>query len=414
MEVLVEQPCPQCGGQITLNAAHRLLTCPYCGVKNFMQAAGAFRFILPVHKTSGQGGRLLYAPYIRFKGNVFQVNDTGISYRVVDTTQDGFPLSGLPPSLGLRPQAMPLLRVNGQSPGRFLRLSVKLSVILQKVARLNTLAGKETKKTYHQAFIGEELSYIYLPLRQEKQALIDAVVNAPLVELEKVRAVPLKGIRASKSWQVKFTATLCPRCGWSLDGEGDALVLHCLNCETSWSLGNQGLKRITAAMVQGNDKDALYLPFWKISAHLPSLNIWSFADFLERTNQPVVVGKLWRDKVMSFLIPAFKLRPKTFLHISKQSTLNQWALGQEQPLHTTLPLYPVTLPLNEARQSIKVVLAASSVSRKRVFPYLPGVHPENLSSRLVYLPFTDRQYDWLQPRTRAVIIKSVLNFGRSL
>jgi predicted RNA-binding Zn-ribbon protein involved in translation (DUF1610 family) len=414
MDIQVEQPCPQCGGQITLNATHRLLTCPYCGVKSFLQTNGAFRYCLPLKTIRGRSSNLLYAPYIRFKGNVFLVSDSGISYRVVDTTQDGFPMPGLPPSLGMRPQAMPIKRLNGDSPGRFLRLSVKISVILDKAARLNTLADKVGKNVYHRAFIGEDISYIYLPMRQENNALVDAVVNTLLVDLDKVRSYPLKGSRSNSRWQVHFMATLCPGCGWNLEGEGDALVLHCNNCNTSWYLGERTLERLNCRMVPGEPETPLYLPFWKISAHIPSLKIWSFADFLERTNQPVVVGKLWRDKAMSFWIPAFKLRPKIFLQTSRQTTIGQWALGQDQPLQRVPGVYPVTLPLNEARQSIKVVLAATAVSRKNIFPYLPGVHPENMTASLVYLPFTDRQYDWLQPRSGTVVSKTVLQFGRHL
>ncbi len=74
----------------------------------------------------------------------------------------------------------------------------------------------------------------------------------------------------------------------------------------------------------------------------------------------------------------------------------------------------MTLPCNEARQALKVILAASAASPKRIFPYLPGAHVENISSTLVFLPFIDQNHDWVQPQTGTVIAKSVLRFGRSL
>jgi DNA-directed RNA polymerase subunit RPC12/RpoP len=414
MKIRVEQPCPQCGGQITLDATHRLLTCPYCGVKNFLQTEGPFRYTLPAAPAADDPQSLLYAPYIRFKGNVFLVSETGISYRVVDTTQEGFPLPGLPPSLGLRPQAMNLARLNSDSPGRFLRLSRKLPVILEKAARINDLSGDRGKKVYHRAYIGEDVSYIYLPLRRENNCLMDAVVDTPLVDCKKASSFPLKGSIYNSRWQVNFLATLCPRCGWSLDGEKDCLVLSCRNCDTTWYLGKKGLERIECRIVPGKPDTSLYLAFWKISAHIPSMKIWSFADFMNRTSQPVLSGKLWKSRVMSFWIPAFKLSPKMFLQTARQATVNQWLLDRDQELHTLPNLYPVTLPFSEARQALKLVLAVSAVSRKDVFPHLPEAQAENITASLVYLPFTDRNYDWMQPRTGAVIAKNVLKLGRHL
>jgi len=414
MDIRVEQPCPQCGGLITLSASGRVLTCPYCGVKNFLQANGPFRYALPGKADAAKQDQLLYAPYLRFKGNVFLVTETGISYRVVDTTREGFPMPGLPPSLGMRPQAMKLARPGAESRGRFLRLAVKASVILDKAARIHALSGKDEKELYLRAYIGEEVSFIYLPLLRENGMLVDTVADTPLVSLEKVASYPLKGSPFNPRWQVKFLATLCPRCGWSLDGEGDCLVLTCSNCDTAWQLGTTGLEPISCRIVPGGTDTAVYLAFWKISAHLPSMKIWSLADFMKRTNQPVVIHSDWQERVMNFWIPAFKLQPKIFLKAGRQATVNQWRLDGEQEFNVLPNLYPVTLPASEARQAIKVIVAASATSPKNIFPYLPAAHVENISSTLVFLPFEDRQHDWVQPRTGTVIAKSVLQLGRRL
>jgi hypothetical protein len=391
-----------------------LLTCPYCGVKNFLQAGGPFRYTLPGKLDAAVQNQVVNAPYLRFKGNIFLVSETGISYRVVDTTQSGFSMPGLPPSLGMRPQAMKLARLSAENQGRFLRLSVKAPVILEKVARIHALSGKHGKHVYHRAYIGEEVSFIYLPLLCKGDMLVDAVIDEPLVALEQAAACPLKGSPFNPRWQVKFLPTLCPRCGWSLNGAGDCLVLTCSNCDTAWQLGASGLERIDCRIVHGGPDTALYLAFWKISAHLPSMKIWSFADFMERTNQPVVPRKEWHERVMNFWVPAFKVRPKIFLQLGRQTTISQWRLDKDRELNVLPNLYPVTLPVSEACQSLKVLLAASTASRKKIYPYLAGASAENISSALVFLPFTDQKYDWVQPQTGTVIAKSVLKFGRSL
>ncbi len=414
MKINVEQPCPQCGGMVTLSASDRLLTCPYCGVRNFLQSAGPFRYSLPERMEIEELDQLLYAPYLRFKGNIFFVTDTGITYRVLDTTQSGFQMPGLLPSLGVRPQAMKLVRLHKKSKGRFLRLAIKASNILEKAARLHDIFSKGGEELYHRVYVGEEVSFIYLPILRTDEMLLDAVTGNPLVSLDKVAATPLTGSPFKPHWQTKFLATLCPRCGWNLDGEGDCLVLTCSNCDTAWEVSKKGLERIAAKIVPGDRNTAMYLAFWKISAHFPSMKIWSFADFLRITNQPIVARKEWHERVMSYWIPAFKLRPKIFLRTGKQTTVSQWRLGQEEEMQIRPDLYPVTLPLSEAKQTLKLMLAASAVSMRRVYPALPGTKPDTISATLVYLPFIDRQHDWMQPQTGTVIAKSVLKFGRSL
>lgn len=413
MGIRVEQSCPQCGGPVTLSTSDRLLTCPYCGVKNFLQSNGLFRYALPDKVDQEDQDQLLHAPFLRFKGNLFFVTESGISHRIVDTTRAGISMPGMPPTLGVRPQAMNLLRLNKKSRGRFLRLTVKANVLLEKTAK-KYIRLNDDEELFHRTYVGQSVSYIYLPLYKNDDMLMDGVVNQPLVSLDEIASYPLDGSPYNSRWQVKFLATLCPRCGWNLDGEGDCLVLTCSNCDTAWQVSKKGLERISCRIVPGGTDTALYLAFWKISVHLPSMKIWSFADFVRFTNQPFVARKEWHDRVMSFWVPAFKLRPKVFLRAGSQTTVSQWRLDQDQDFHVQPNLYPVTLPLAGASQALKILLAASATSRKKVYPHLRGAKAENISSSLVYLPFVDKSHDWMQPQTGTVIAKSVLHFGRTL
>jgi hypothetical protein len=345
---------------------------------------------------------------------MFFITERGISYKVVDTTRNGFPLPDLAPSLGVRPQAMKLVRISRKTRGRFLRLSVKAKDLLEQATRLDIQTGKSGSELFHRAYIGEHISFIYLPLLRRKNKLLDAVIDEPVVSLDEISSVPVKGAPFNPRWQMRFLPTLCPRCGWSLDGEGDCLVLTCSNCKTAWQAGPKGLERISCTIIPGGGDTALYLGFWKISVQFASLKIRSFADFIQLTNQPMVARREWHDQVMHFWIPAFKLRPKIFLHAGRQATVNQWRLGKEEELQILPNLYPVTLQSNEARQALKVTLAASAISPKKIFPYLRQARPENVSSKLVFLPFVDQRHDWVQPQTGTVIAKTVLRFGRTL
>lgn len=413
MDIQVEQGCPQCGAPVTLSEADRLLSCPYCGVKNYLQTSGAFRYFLPHRMEEPDREHLLHAPYIRLKSNIFQVTESGITYKIIDTTQLGFVMPGLPPTLGVRPQAMKIGRLSPATGGRFLRLTVKAKMIQDKAIQLSRLAIPRGETLFHRAFIGDTLSFIYLPLSRDESHLIDSVTDNPLIGLNEISSYPLKGADFNPRWQVNFLPALCPRCGWNLDGEGDCLVPTCSNCDTAWHLSDKGLQRLAWQIQPGDQQTSLYLPFWKIQAHIPELKIFSFADFIRRTNQPMIPKPEWQERVMSFLIPAFKLRPKIFLQTSRGVTISQWRLRFDEG-HITPNLYPANLPLSEARQAIKITLAASAASLKKIVPYLPEVHIQNTTASLAYLPFIDKSHDWFQPQTGAVVAKSVLRFGRGL
>lgn len=413
MDIRIEQECPQCGAPVTLFETDRLLTCPYCGVKSFLHSFGAFRYYLPDKLHDDAREQILYAPYIRFKSNVYQVNEKGISYKVIDTTRLGFEMPGLPPTLGVRPQAMKIRRVTPKTKGRFLRLSTKAKVILEKAIQSSRLLRQNDGPLYHRAFIGDTVSIIYQPTNKDESNLLDSVTNNPLISLDKITKYPLKGTAYNPRWQVHFLPALCPHCGWSLEGEGDCLVPTCTNCDSAWEISDRGLQRLDWMIQPGNQETFQYLPFWKIHAHVPELKIFSFADFVHQTNLPIVPKKEWHEKVMSFMIPAFKLRPKTFLQVSRQMTINQWKLNLE-PGHVVPELYPVNLPQSEAKQAVKVTLAEAAVNTKDILPHLPRTRLKNPTGYLAYLPFIDKGYDWFQPHTETVIAKSTLHFGRTL
>ncbi|MGE4560178.1 MAG: hypothetical protein AB7E77_08255 [Desulfobulbus sp.] len=412
MNIRVAQGCPQCGAPADLTEADQLLTCAFCGTSNYLHTTGPFRYVLPHAEPKGDEGFLL-APYLRFKGTIYLVSDQGIEHRVIDTTQVANPMPGLPPSLGLRPQAMGLHRLDPRAPNRYLLQSIRANAILEKAASVGNLGGTLKEGLYHRAYIGESLSYIYLPISVCSGALMDAVNGSRLSGLEEAAVQVIQGRSYNPNWTVRFLATLCPHCGATMEGAGDSRVLLCGNCHTGWSLGTERLTRVDWRLQPGAADTAIFLPFWKITAHVPALSIYSFADFIERTNQPMLPRPRWRERAMSFWIPAVKLRPKIFLQAGRQVTLGQWLLKTEEG-RAAACFFPVTLPATEARQAVKVILAATAASPRRVYPFLPQVRLAEAMVQLVYLPCADRGHDWVQPETGMTIAKNILSFGRSL
>ena len=405
MGFTVEQECPQCGAPIGLEETDHLLQCPYCQVKSFLFAPDYFRLVLP-HKAPDK--EIIYAPYLRFKGNTYACQGQTIGHRIVDITHLGTPVKGLPISLGLRPQAMKMRFVTQDTAGSFLRCSLGVDDVLARAGKRTSGSGR----LFHRAYIGETVSLIYLPLFVHKETLFDAIINRPIVKLNQGEDI-LGSADNHPRWRLTFMSTLCPQCGWNLEGERDSVVLTCNNCNTAWEASEGRFVRVGFGVVPGQGEKTMYLPFWKIAARADGIGINSFADFIRLTNQPRVVQKDWENQDMSYWCPAFKIRPKIFLRLLSQLTISQKDFKTKE----TIPkkdLYPVTMPQSEAAQSLKLTLANSALTKRNTFPLLPQVNFAIKDSTLVYLPFTDKGHDMVQQDIRVSINKRALEYGRYL
>ncbi len=406
MGLTVEQECPQCGAPIGLEETDHLIQCPYCSVKSFLFAPDYFRLVLP-HKAPDKD--IIYAPYLRFKGNTYACQGQAIGHRIIDITHLGTPVKGLPISLGLRPQAMKMKFVTPDTAGSFLRCSLEMADVLSKVGK----HASGTGQLFHRAYIGETVSLIYLPLFVQKETVFDAIINQPIVKLTGTE--DMFGSTAEKPlrWKLTFMSTLCPQCGWNLEGDRDSVVLTCNNCNTAWGASEGKFVRVDLGVVPGQGDKTVYLPFWKITARAEGIEINSFADFIRVTNQPKVVQEDWENQDMSYWCPAFKIRPRIFLRLLSQLTVSQKDFETEE----TIPrqgLYPVTMPQSEAAQSMKLTLANSALTKRDTFPMLPQVHFAIKDSILLYLPFTDKGHDVVQEQMGVSINKKSLEYGRHL
>ncbi len=415
MDLTIHQNCPSCGAEIELSEAERLIRCPYCDVQNFMVTRGALRFVLP-DKAPDHIRRedMFYAPYLRFKGNIYYCKGKHLKYKVVDTTQQGMDGSVLPPSLGLRPQAMPVSLVTDAIEGRFLRQTIKAKTLLERAALLTVIDSENIKAPfYHRAYVGETVSCIYLPLYIDQDALYDAVTNTVLGRGDAIEKMQIQALKYKSSWSPHFLATHCPHCGDLLAAAHDSLILNCENCQSSWEEKQGGFQKIRWSAVATAFKEMYCLPFWKLSVRATGIEMKSFADFLQVSNQPLVIQKWHRERELSFFLPAFKVRPSTFLRLGKNMTLSQ---GRVPPGEQQVPkkLHPVTLQRKESIQALKSVFADSALNKQNLLPQLPNVHFHTLDSKLMYLPFFDKGHDYVQEQTGISLAKSVLHFGRKL
>ncbi|MBW2066755.1 MAG: hypothetical protein JRJ03_17745 [Deltaproteobacteria bacterium] len=406
-DFLIQFQCPQCGAPATLQETDHLFTCEFCRVKSYLLSR-VYRHTLP--SSAPENKDLIYFPYWRFKGMMFSCVQGGIRHRIVDVSHQGIASPYFPPSLGLRSQTLKLRFVNPDTRGLFLKPSLKYSET-EKIIQ-ERLAGGFPRPIYAQSFIGEALSIIYSPFYVNGR-VYDAVLNRPTLS-ETPPEFDISQFQGGPAdWRVRFVPALCPDCGWDLDGERDSLALNCTNCNSVWIAGKETFTKISFAHLPAEGKPSIYLPFWRMKAKTSGIELDSYADLVKAANLPKVPKEEWEEREFRFWSPAFKVRPETFLKFSRNLTLSQPG-GEWMPELPDAHLYPVTLPVQEAADSLKLTLASFIKPPGIMYPKLPEIQVKAESFFLVYIPLQGRGMELFNEQLRLRINKNLLAYARHL
>jgi hypothetical protein len=410
--LLIEHCCPQCGAPAVLTETDRLFTCEFCRVKSYLSAGNGFRYVLP--GAAPPGRELFYFPYWRFKGMLFSCVFDGVRQKFIDVSYRAAMSRDFPVSLGFRSQALKLRFVTPETEGRFLPVRLPLDQVMQTFKQSFNLPLP--KPIFHQAHIGEHLSLVYAPYYAAADRLYDAVLNEPLGQRLPQDIDQTLSTAGPSGWQLSFLSTLCPACGWDLDGPPDTLVLTCRNCDSAWKPGKNRLERLNFGhlpLAVDSCETILYLPFWRIRTAIEGIQLDSYADLVGAANLPIVPRAAWRDIPFHFWSPAFKIRPQTYLPLATKMTLAQ---PQDLPV-ASLPvgeLHPVTLPVADAADSLKITLAAFVKPRKVLYPQLSTITVAPQSYLLVYVPFLRSHHNLTQPSLKVSILTNQLALAGSL
>ncbi len=406
---LIDYQCPQCGAPATLKETDRLFQCAFCKVKSYLVAKDYFRYLLP-HKAPPDK-ELLYVPYWRFKGMMFSCLPSGIENRFLDTSKQAVSSELFPPSVGLRSQALKLSFINSDSEGWFIKPDLPFHRAIDTVISQGNTQRSGT--ILHQSLIGESLSLIYAPFYVTDR-IMDAVLNEPVSPVlddsfEKNR---FSGGPASKS--IRFISTLCPNCGWDLKGHRDALVLHCTNCKSMWRASKKEMTRINVAHMPIEDnKTTLFLPFWRIRANVTGIHLKTYEDLVGLANLPKAIQPGWDRIPMYFWGPAFKVRPRSFLRLTHHVTLTQ-PRNRLTPEMPEGEMHPVTLPLSESIQTVKLNIAGIIRPKKRIEECLDTLTVDPKRYLLVFLPFAVRHHDLVQTSFNIAVNRNQLALAGNL
>lgn len=423
----IEHNCPQCGGPVILEETDRILTCSFCRVRLFISSEDYFRYYLKA--PDGLTEPLIHIPYWRLKGIVFSIKANDIASRIIDSTSAGLESKFLQPSLGVRPQVLKLRYVVPGTPGTFLKPAIPFKLALAKDGDLAPADARPElpKPAAHDLFIGETVSLIGAPCYAKGSTLFDAILGRPVCSLHQAglnnaavieapdhdNSAISSACSAGSQAGISFLPTLCPSCGWDLEGERDTLVLFCRNCDSAWQARCGGLERLDFEFSRSAVAPTVYLPFWRIGARVDAaMRLNSHADLIRLANLPRKATAEQENSRLEFWAPAFKTHPNLFVRLARSLTLLRQVSEEASSATPKSPLFPVTMPFSEALESIKVLIASIAVPRKAVLPHVPGMKLSAESRTLVYLPFTERGEELVQPELEVSIQKNALKWGR--
>jgi ribosomal protein S27AE len=427
---ILEHQCPQCGAAVSLSETDRIFTCPFCRVRLIIFFQEFPSLYLPGPPSREQD--YFYVPYWRCKGTRYFLTSGGVERSLVDHSFCAVqtPPSLFPLSLGIRSQTLHRKFVEPLSAGVFLApqtvfASVK-ETVRHSLARQNefvkaftSLYNTETQMAEKQtaaasqpveAMIGELVSLVYSPFYVSQSFLFDGITS------ERIAPWPENSMQMldCRPPGPSFISTLCPECGWGLLAESDSLALVCGKCGRAWSAAARGLAPLDFFLCSTSIAADLWLPFWRLDVAAKSVALGTIADFVRLTKTPRPVFPAMEQQKFYFWMPAFKANPNLFLLLARLMTLNQKETAFSETFPKDSAFYPVTLPASEGFEVARVVLGDISPARQKTLPVIKDLSLSLLSSALVYVPFTLKGQEYIQPELNFSVMANALKWGRML
>ena len=394
----IDLQCPQCGAPAVLDETEAIIKCGFCKTGNIIHTTPYPCFFISPSAQKPAHLPVTYVPYWRFKGLEFALGPIPPQFRVIDRSNIAVNLSGFPVSLGLRTQTQKLKFIHKDVPGDFLPPAISKKEMLKKIA------GEGDRNVY----IGEILSLIFMPFYHDGDRVTDGLTGKAVVGEHDFSV-----IKKAPAYRVAFTPSLCPSCGWDLEGESDSLVLHCRNCTTCWLIHNDQLNQIQTGFFGWNHNTEMMMPFWQFQIRFTTLELNRLKDLVMFANITRVIQDKDKDHRVCFYVPAFKISPKLFLRIGRQITVSQIDIKEKQQI-PDVQYHPADLPLDEGFQAVFPMLMDLSVRKKEDWAILSKEKPELVSFKLVYLGFEKVGSEYIQDHLGFSLQVNSLRFGRRL
>lgn len=412
--------CPQCGGGVELDAGDPIFSCPFCRTDLYLVSTGPLRYRLPPAPGETGASPLVYLPFWRFRGLRYRVlgEPPQVEGRLLDATVPAMAAVPAAANLGARPQVAPLAVDLGAS-GSPLPDRPVAAALGQAESAVESLHRDRALFT---RLIGESVYLLLAPFTLERcsggwvlrEALRDGA-SYPLSEAQ-ARAVQTAGVETgSRPERVSFLPLRCPECGHGLPGAPGAASLLCGRCTRAWWVRGGRFAPMPYTARRAGSRGVRYFPFWELTFRAEGLAARSRAELRRWVvpYQPAPDG--WDRQPCLVLVPGFKLQPRTFLRMARIFSLTPLAVPSEECLFgEPFEAEPVRLPLAEASQVLKVLLAELSCRYPREYARAAGFKPRVKRARLVYLPFHRRGAEWVEEHSGMALQAAAVDQGSRL
>ncbi|MDD5232512.1 MAG: hypothetical protein PHG91_03855 [Syntrophales bacterium] len=407
----VEHACPQCGAPSFIEDSDLHLECPYCRVRLWIASRDSL--VYRVIATEMPERNVVHLPYWRFKAFGFACGSDGaVRCKTIDASLPALSLEGIPPSLGVRPQALRLSCVTPDTPGVFPLPDLPRSGFFPRMESAFSLAKDQFLETPAplRAYLGDFLAIVYFPFVLEKNALQDGLTGKSVCRMGPEKTAVLNACKPNSGSRARFVSTLCPQCGANLKGGRDSRVLSCGNCGTLWIGSRKGFVNLPFSFYEGEGEH--WLPFWKIRTGGSKVRLDTLADLILLANLPKVIRDQDRRETAYLWLPAFKIDPKLFLRISKLLTVMQPHDG-EGPLPKG-KVHPAAISPDDAAEALHPAVVNLAMNSRMLVPMLAASPMKAVDTRLVLIPFRSRGTEIVQESFRISINKNALRFGMNL
>jgi ribosomal protein L37AE/L43A len=450
MEIVLS--CPQCGAEVALNEDASVFRCRYCDstlkptgrneVESFFfpPKGTVTRVAKALADALGKqgrrirviGGQILYAPYWRVKGQVFQWV-FGRKYepgQAGASSFDDFKRARASPyhrtfpafnsarwqviSLGLRVQVVKMYPYNREKmdpEAVVLKQEVPLGDAVKRALQVptQTLTGqRERIELIKTQLIGETYSLLYFPFHcvsvaegsRERLVVVDGLSHKVLEGQASLQEVN----RETRDFHLPsrpmdFIPFKCPNCGWDFPYRPFSRIHLCRTCARAWE--ERGGKYQEVAFTVTTGKGAVkasdpYLPFWKLTLVIEASgrtygDLKTFYELLPQTR--VQAPETLANRPILFYVPAFRIRnPVAVERFAARFTRTQPVISESAPPadFQSIKAADVWLPASEAAEMAEVILLGMIPKRaRRTLAVLKGAELHLKRHGLLWMRFRE-------------------------
>jgi uncharacterized protein YbaR (Trm112 family) len=408
---------------VVLDVGSPLLDCPFCRTTLYLCPRGPLAYYMEPERRPKDGEEtLVHLPFWRFRGIRYRLKNSKVHGTLVDATTPASAALPAGATLGIRPQVVPLTLLGDGR--KALPASVGQEEALQ--AAFTRVKMAEAERPELERFIGETECLIHAPFflapnrSGEGGSLSGAWAGSTLrhtLEPEAYARLEEESRRPRATVSMRFLTLVCPECAGRLPAVTDAVAVVCNGCQRAWRIAGQSYQPLRYSVWRTADPgpDGRFLPFWLMELQLGGLSLANRAEMRRALIPYQQPPASWEQMAPQLAVPAFKLNPAVLVRLAGNISLAPYDRPEAaREFRRGEQAESVRLPLAEAAQALKVVLADLCTRNRNLAPLVPGAHLKITRAGLVFLPFRRQGRDFVEPFSNQAVAAAALELGLGL